>query len=372
MSRPPSRILVVDDTVASAKVLRRQLEDAGYAVAVATSGTQGLQMALREPPDLVLLDVVMPDLDGFEVCRQLRADARFAATPIVLVTAHDADDVRLEGFGAGAVEFLGKPVPERELVARVKSLLQVKSLYDELERQRAELADWSRLLEDRVEQKLREIECLSRLTRFFSPALAQRILATGGDDALHSHRREVTVLFADLRGFTAFAEMFEPAVVMQVLRDFHAAMGTLIHRHEGTLERFTGDGMMVFFNDPDIVVDHAERALRLAFDMMAQTLVLHGQWAQQGVELSLAIGLARGMATLGTIGFESRVDYAAIGRVTNLAARLCAEALPWEVLASESMCPALETLGLTGERRWLTLKGFALPVPVFTIVRATV
>src|SRR5262249_17338775 len=161
-----------------------------------------------------------------------------------------------------------------------------------------------------------------RLKRFFSPALAEAIVTGGTEDPLRTHRREVTVVFADLRGFTTFAETAEPEEVMRVLGEYHRAMGTLVVRHEGTLQRFAGDGMMVFFNDPVPVENPAERAVRMALAMREAVDGLAGGWRRQGHELDLGLGLAHGYATLGAIGFEGRWDYAALGPVTNLAARL--------------------------------------------------
>lgn len=362
---PPSRrarILIVDDVRQNVTLLSDPLTHAGHECIAASSGTQALELAAAMQPDLILLDVLMPDLDGFEVCRRLRADAAFEATPIVMVTSLDAKEERIRGLDAGADDFLSKPIVRAELQARVKSLLRVKTLYDEVNRQKQELARWSATLERRVDEKVREVAQLSRLTRFFSPALAKRLLADGGIDPLQSHRRDVTVLFADLRGFTAFAESADAQAVMEVLREFHAAMGALIHRHEGTLERFTGDGMMVFFNDPDPLPDHALRALALAFDMRAEAARLQQAWQARGVSLGFGIGIALGMATLGAIGFESRVDYAAIGSVTNLAARLCSEAQSGEILVSDAVWQATSAHASADAVLLLSLKGFAQPV----------
>lgn len=212
------------------------------------------------------------------------------------------------------------------------------------------------------------IEQLSRLKRFFSPQLAELILIGGTEDPLKTHRREVTVVFLDLRGVTMFAEQVEPEEVMGVLREYHAEMGKLILEHEGTLERFTGDGMMIFFNDPVVVPNPAERALRMALAMREHVQALGKKWRKRGYDLALGIGIAQGYATIGAIGFEGRWDYGAIGTVTNLAARLCGEAKGEQILVSLRVVGEVEDLIEVEEVGLLTLKGFQKPVPAFNVV----
>jgi class 3 adenylate cyclase len=213
------------------------------------------------------------------------------------------------------------------------------------------------------------VEQLGRLKRFFSPQLAELIIRGGADDPLRTHRREVTVVFLDLRGFTAFAETSEPEELMGVLREYHAEMGKLILAHEGTLERFTGDGMMVFFNDPLPMPDAAERAVRMAVAMRERAAELATRWHRSGYELDLGIGVAKGFATIGAIGFEGRWDYGAIGTVTNLAARLCGEAKPGQILISPRLLSEVEHLLEIEEVGLLTVKGLARPVKALNIVR---
>lgn len=360
-------ILVVDDIEANRRLLTDLLSADGHRVRSAAGGEQALAMAHEQPPDLVLLDVLMPEMDGFTVCRLLRADETLATVAVVMVTTLDAKQDRIRGLEAGADDFLSKPIMRAELQARVRSLLRVKALYNEVERQRSELARWSVELEARVEEKLREIERLSELKRFFSPRLAERLVAEDRIDLLTSHRREVTVLFADLRGFTAFAEHASADVVMGALREFHTAMGELIFRYGGTLERFTGDGMMVFFNDPDPEPDHAERAVALACAMRDRAEDLGRGWSRIAGPTGLGLGLSLGPATIGAIGFEARIDYAAIGSVTNLAARLCSEASSGEVLVCESLWQAIGHK-LRGSGAGVhDFKGFSRPTAAFRV-----
>ena len=292
--------------------------------------------------------------------------------PVVLLTALDNTEDCVRGLEAGADDFISKPFKPAELRARVRSLLRMKSLFDEGQQQQAALAQWAALLEQRVAEGVAEVERLSRLKRFFSPALAARLVGAAGEAALRSHRGEVTVLFADLRGFTAFAEHCGVDQVMAMLAQFHAAMGSLIFEAQGTLERFTGDGMMVFFNDPDPLPDHSARALQLALAMQATALRLAAVWQREGGPSGLAIGLARGQAALGAVGFEGRLDYACIGSVTNLAARLCGEAAAGEVWVCEAV--QRETAGRFELQPLpkLILKGLAQPVPAWRVCHLTI
>ena len=363
--RTPPRVLIVDDTPANVHILQARLAANGYEIVTATDGEEALAAVRDARPDLILLDVMMPKLDGFEVCRRLRADASLPFIPIILITAkNDPKDI-VAGLEAGGDEYLTKPVDQAALVARVKSMLRIKSLHDTVQALAEERAEWNLTLERRVEDQVGQLERLGRLKRFFSPQLAELIVAGGADDPLKTHRREVTVVFLDLRGFTAFAETAEPEEVMGVLREYHAEMGKLILEHEGTLERFTGDGMMIFFNDPVTVDDPAGRAIRMALTMRDRVGHLSSGWRKRGHDLALGVGIAQGYATIGAIGFEGRWDYGAIGTVTNLAARLCGEAKGGQILLSSRVAGALEELADLEEVGTLTLKGFLKPVPVF-------
>ncbi len=369
-----SHILVVDDVPKNVKLLADVLAVKGYRTSTAASGEEALERIKADPPDLVLLDVMMPGMSGYDVCRAVRADPLHALLPIVLVTALDPAKERVNGLEAGADDFLSKPINQAELMARVRSLLRIKLLYDEVQRQKAELQDWNLRLEERVADGIRQLERVGQLKRFFSPQLAEAILAGGTNDPLKSHRREITVVFLDLRGFTSFTETADPEEVMAVLADYHRAMGLLIQAHEGTLERFSGDGMMVFFNDPVVIDDPAPRAVRMALAMQGAMAGLTQGWSRRGYNLQMGVGIAQGFATIGGIGFEGRIDYGAIGNVTNLSARLCGEAQGGEILVSQRVRGALQVAEVADvrieEAGELTLKGFARAVPAWRALAA--
>src|SRR5690349_3102011 len=358
----PARILVVDDTPMNVKLLEGVLSGHGYVVITAPSGPVALDRVREDRPDLVLLDVVMPEMSGYEVCRRLRADDATRLLPVIMVTALDPSTERVKGIEAGADDFLTKPINQPELLARVRSLLRIKSLHDEL-------AELNRTLERRVTDQVAQLERLGRLRRFFSPQLAELIVSGDAEDPLRSHRREITVVFIDLRGFTAFAETAEPEEVMTVLREYHAEMGRIIVDAEGTLERFTGDGMMIFFNDPVPVPDPGPRAVRMAMAMRERIGGLTESWRRRGFDLDFGIGIAQGYATIGAIGFEGRLDYGAIGTVTNLASRLCGEAKPGQILLSQRVASGVESIAQVEAVGELALKGFQRPVKAYNVVR---
>jgi len=365
----PAKLLVVDDTPRNVKLLADILTVKGYQVITASSGPDALRLIDAERPDLVLLDIQMPEMSGYEVCVKIRENLETSLLPVVMVTALDPAQERVKGIEAGADDFLQKPINQPELLARVRSLLRIKELHDTVQVQAAELAEWNKTLEQRVEAQVAELERVGRLKRFFSPQLAELIVAGGTEDPLKSHRREITVVFLDLRGFTAFAETNEPEEVMGVLREYHAEMGKLILEHEGTLERFTGDGMMIFFNDPVPLDNPAERAVRMALAMRARVDELLVKWIKRGYELGFGVGIAAGYATIGAIGFEGRWDYGAIGTVTNLAARLCGEAKPSQILISQRVFGAVEELVESEKVGDLSLKGFSRPVPAHNVLQ---
>ena len=239
-----------------------------------------------------------------------------------------------------------------------------------LQEQTDQLLNWNRSLEERVEKQLAEIERIRRLERFLAPQVAQLIASSDGHDSLlDSHRREVTVVFCDLRGFTAFTESTEPEEAMNVLREYHAALGELIFRYEGTLDRYAGDGVMILFNAPIQFADHTKRAVKMAVEMRDTIGALTERWRNRGHSLGFGVGIALGYATLGQIGFEQRLEYAAIGSVTNLASRLCDEAKAGQIVVSRRVYGMVEQWVEAAALDDLSLKGFNHPVLAVEILR---
>jgi adenylate cyclase len=357
-------VLAVDDQPTNLRLLDAVLTPRGHRVLTAGSGAEALRLLETEDIDIVLLDILMPEMDGYEVCRRIRSDPATEFLPVVMITASGTEQ-RLAALEAGADDFVTKPFDKSELLARVVSLARIKRYHDTIRRQAEELAAWNAELETRVAQQVSELERTNRLRRFLSPQLAD--LVVGDESMLRSHRREIVVLFTDLRNFTPFAETSEPEEVMGVLAEYHHAIGALVHAYEGTLERFTGDGIMVFFNDPIEHHDAAERAVRMALEIRDAVSDLADGWRRRGYDLAVGIGIAQNFATLGRIGFEGRFDYAAIGSVTNLAARLCSDAGPWQVLVTDRVLAAAEHIAIAEHVGDVKPKGFSRTVRVHNI-----
>ena len=360
MHNPP-RILIVDDNETNRDILHTRLSLHGYDLRQACDGEEALAAARELLPDLILLDIMMPKIDGIEVCRRLKGDASLPFMPIILTTAKaDSKDV-VQGLEAGADEYLTKPIDQVALVARVKSVLRLKALHDQVH-------ELNKGLERRVSDQLGEIERMSRLRRFLPPQVADLIVASGNERELESHRREITALFCDLRGFTGFSESSDPEDVMALLGQYHKAIGGIIHKHSGTLERYAGDGVMVIFNDPVPVDNPALKAVQMALEMREALAALIDKWRRLGHDLGFGIGISHGYATLGTIGFEGRFDYAAIGTVSNVASRLCDEAQPGQILISPRVQMAVEELVSTEAVGEFELKGIRRPMTIYNVV----
>jgi adenylate cyclase len=375
--RAPPRILIVDDNPTNREVLQVRLNAQGYELITAVDGEDALVKVREFEPDLVLLDVMMPKLDGISVVKQLKQDSKLRFIPVILVTAKTDTRDLVIGLEAGGDDYLTKPFEQAALVARVRSMLRIKELHDKVQTQAAQLQEqteqlssWNQLLEKRVADQLVEIERISRLQRFLAPQVAKIIASSDMPEAqLASHRREVTVVFCDLRGFTSFTESSEPEEVMAVLHEYHESLGVLIFRYEGTLERFLGDGIMIIFNDPLPCAEHTERAVRLALDMRESVDGLAKEWLRKGHALGFGIGIASGYATLGQIGFEHRREYTAIGSVINLASRLCGEARAGQIVISQRVFASVEAAVEAAPIGDLSLKGFNRPIPAYEILR---
>lgn len=362
-----ARILVVDDVPENLRLLDAVLAPHGYDVVSATDGRRALELVESVNPDLVLLDVLMPQMDGYAVCRRLREREETAVLPVIMVTSSVGPEKR-QAIEAGADDFIPKPFDHHELLTRVRSLLRIKRYHDTIKAQAAELLELNRTLEERVGTQVQELERLRRLRRFLSPQLADAIVCSGDDSILRSHRRQVAMFFADLRGWTGFVDTIEPEELMHVLGEFHGTIGGLVRRFDATVGFLEGDGVQLFFNDPIEVPDAALRAVRLGCALREEMAELTPQWRKRGYDLDFGAGIALGFATCGEVGFEGRSDYAAIGAVTNLAARLADEATAGQILIAQRLYAEVEAdveVEAVGE---FMLRGFQRPVPAFNVV----
>jgi len=361
-------LLVVDDIEDNRYTLTRRLSREGYTnLTTAANGREALELLQEKPIDLVLLDIMMPEMNGYEVLERLKADPDLRHIPIIMISAVDEIESVIRCIELGAEDYLSKPFNPTLLRARVGASLERKRLHDQVRAQAADLATWNKTLEKRVADQLAEIERMGRLRRFLSPQIAAAVLASGDESVLESHRRDIAVVFCDVRGFTAFAETAEPEEVTSFLREYHTRLGALIHKYEGTLERFIGDGLMVLFNDPLRCTDPSIRAVRMAVEMRTQIKELTAKWRKQGHELGFGMGISYGYATLGRIGFEGRFDYSAVGTVVNLAARLCEKASDGQILIDGKVLSAIEAVAETQPAGELTLKGLHRPIPAFNV-----
>jgi len=359
-NRDAARILVVDDVPENVRLLEALLTSRGYDVSTTGDGATALELIANATPDLVLLDVMMPPPDGYAVCRQLRAQESTAVLPVIMLTAALGPE-KATGLEAGADDFIAKPFDHDELFARVRSLLRIKRYHDTI-------TELNRTLEERVQSQVAELARVRRLQRFLSPQLAAAIMTSGDESILISHRRQVSMVFADLRGWTRFVDAVEPEELMRVLGEFHETVGRLVNRFDATVGFLEGDGVQLFFNDPIEIPDAPLRAVRLSCALREEISELTPRWRKRGHDLDLGIGIALGFATCGEVGFEARSDYAAIGAVTNLASRLADQALGGQILISQRLYAEVEDevdVELIGD---LSLAGFQRPVTAFNVV----
>ena len=367
MTERTGRILVVDDVRENVRLLEAVLEAHGYEVVSATDGHAALELAVSAKPDLVLLDVLMPQPDGYTVCRMLREQDETAVLPVIMLTASEGAE-KTRSIEAGADDFITKPFNRDELLTRIRSLLRIKRYHDTIKSQAAELRDLNRTLEKRVRTQLEQLERLQRLRRFLSPQLAEAIVSSGDESILRSHRRQVAMIFVDLRGWTNFVDAVEPEELMRVLREFHDTIGGLVRRFDATVGFIEGDGVQLFFNDPIEVPDAALRAIRLGCTLRHEMAELTARWQKRGYDLDFGAGMALGYATCGEVGFEERSDYAAVGAVTNLASRLADEAAAGQILITQRLYAEVGDdveVQSMGEFR---LKGFQRPVAAFDVL----
>jgi adenylate cyclase len=350
-------ILLVDDTPANIRLLEAILTTHGHSVRSAASGPAALEVIMGDsPPDLVLLDIQMAGMNGYEVCRRIRENEATAMLPVIMVTA-SGNEEKVAALESGADDFIPRPFDRSELLARVRSLLRIKAYHDTVVGQAAELTAWNRLLEDQVNEQVEEVQRLQRLRRFLSASVAEAVLSSGDESLLQPHRREIALIFCDLRGFSHFSASSEPEEVLSALQGYHGLVGEVVRRYAATVGYFAGDGVMMFFNDPFPCPDPALRAVTAAAELRNAMVSFASQWHDRGHELSIGTGIAFGFTTLGLIGFEGRYEYTAIGPVVNLASRLCDEAGPGEILLSQREYAVVAHQVDAAERGQLALRG---------------
>ncbi|MGE5640206.1 MAG: response regulator [Clostridia bacterium] len=357
------RVLVVDDDPDMCAILARMLQKEGLAVDTVLDGNAAMVQALSSPPDLILLDVMLPGMSGFEICEQLKADEATALIPIVLVTALEDHQSRVRGIQAGADDFLSKPVRPEELVARVKTLRRLHETRRELE---------ARRLAAEVERKEQIRKAFSR---YISPRLAERIISQVGTDQApfveHAQRIAVVAMFADLRGFTRLTESIEVDKVVNMLNEYFAVTTEAAYRNEGTIFSLAGDSLLVGFNVPFPQKDAAMRAWRTAKDMVAGFAPVLARWTKRGgISTGIGIGIASGEAIIGNVGSPHYMSYTIIGDAVNTAARLMQMAQAGEILVSgpvyERVKEALPAEGVTA-RGNIALRGKAEATAVYAV-----
>lgn len=356
------RILIVDDEPFNLDLLEQELAEYDYAIERAGDGVEALEKTDAFSPDVILLDYMMPKMNGLEVVKRLRGHPVHRSVPVILLTAKATQEDKVAGLDAGADDYVTKPFDSVELLARVRAMIRLKEMHDKLE-------EWNRSLAETVQKQVADLERMGRLKRYLSPQIAASILGEE-NELFKTHRREITIVFLDLRGFTAFSDSAEPEEVMEFLRHYHGEMGRLIFQYEGTLERFMGDGIVVIFNDPIPCEEHTQKAARMALEMQARVKQLRAAWQKKGYDLDLGVGLAAGYATLGTMGFEGRMDYGTVGNLPNLAARLCAEAKGGQILTDQKTMSRIEDSFQAEPIEELVLKGIHRPVAAFNIFSA--
>ncbi len=361
-------ILVVDDIPDNVTMLTAHLRTRGYQTTSANDGIEAIEVVDKEKPDLILLDINMPRMNGLEVCEKLKGDPETESIPIILVTANSNVDDIVRGFEVGADDYLIKPYNYLEMLARVRSMLRICDTQRELVKVNQTLDELNQTLEKKVSEQVHELERVNRLRRFFSPQIVNTITSENSEQILGEHRREITVVFLDLRNFTSFSEKAEPHEVIATIRDLHKVVGPIIFRYRGTLERFTGDGLMVFLGDPEPMEDHPSQSVKMCIEIRDKVEILRSSWAEKGYDLALGIGVATGEASLGTIGFEGRLDYAAIGVVTNLSCRICSKAGGGQILLSNATYEKVKDEFTTVPFGEIELKGFSKSHPLFEVI----
>jgi len=360
-SEIPSKVLVVDDEPYIVEVFKGFLTREGYNVITASDGIEAIHKVTTEYPDVIILDVMMPNMDGFEVCRRLKSDEKSFVIPIIIVTALGEREDRIKGVEAGADEFLTKPMPDSlELLARVKSLLKIKKYTEEL-----------RILNERLEKTQRLLA--ESLQRYVNPQIIEEILQNPHDIRLSGEKKEVTILISDIRNFTKLAEEVEVGELISHLNDYFSAMTDIVFEYGGTLDKFMGDAIMAIFGAFVSHDNDALMAIQCAIDMQRKLEFLNENWAKCGRDkIKIGIGITTGEAIVGNIGSDKKMEYTAIGQNAILAQRIekLTKQLPYDIFIDESTFSKVqeevevkkfESIFIEGKEKSITVYGVKVP-----------
>jgi len=362
-------ILIVEDNPDVIKFISFLLKDS-YSVLTACDGVEGIEKVKQASPDLVISDVMMPRKDGYQLCREIKMNPETRHTPVILLTAKAELAMKIEGLEFGADDYIVKPFNSKELLARIRTLLRQKGMEKEIQQKNVELESYSKILEDKVKEQIEKIEGMKRLERYLSPKVAQAVMDGGKGVELKTSRKKLTVVFSDIRGFTSLSDELEPEEVVETLNDYFSEMLPIIHKYDGTLDKFIGDGIMIFFGNPVYFENHAERAVRMAIDMQKRVEELHSLWSQKGRKpIAIGIGINTGYVTVGSIGPSEHMDYTVIGTQVNLSARLQEFAKPGEIIISNSTYGEIRDIVEVDPRGDVTVKGLKNPVTIYSVKR---
>ena len=343
-----STVLVVDDTPENIDVLNGILKPE-FQVKVALNGEKALKIAhTNPPPDLILLDIMMPDIDGYEVCRRLKADPATADIPVIFASAMNEVMDEAKGFELGAVDYITKPLSPPIVKARVRNHLSLKSARSEL-------------------------EVLSRkLGKYLSPQIYQSIFAGTRDTELETSRKKLTIFFSDIVGFTARTDNMEAEDLTYLLNSYLNKMAELVLKHGGTLDKFVGDAILVFFGDPESkgIKEDALACIAMALEMREALTDLHKEWVKHGIEspIQVRMGVTTGYCSVGNFGSDNRMDYTIIGNQVNLASRLESAADPNQILVSQDTWTLIKKTIHCSQKEAIRVRGFDQPVPVYEVV----
>jgi len=354
------KILVVDDNPQNVQIMKARLSTQDYDIIEAFDGEQALKKVEEQDPDLILLDVMMPKMDGFQVCQKLKSDDKTKLIPIIIVSARAGTEDILKGLELGADEYLPKPYEHVELLARVKNMLKLRIAQKDLQ-------ELNNTLEEKVRKQVALLESEKRLERYLNPQVVDMIMKGGELSKMMNSRKLLTLFVSDINNFSGISERTEPEDVVALLNNYFSSMSDIVFKYGGTLDKFLGDGLLVFFGDPMPYEDHAQRAINMALEMKEKVEELRKDWKAAGHDLDITVGINTGFATVGNMGSEKRLEYTVIGNQVNLAFRLCAEAKPGQIVISQRTYSLVEKDFAIEKIGDVTVKGIITPVTIYNV-----